>query len=266
MKQQLNKLFGRKAENPSWNQIIGWWELRRVAFNIILLCCGILSILIMALVVRGAGDFISPLAMIGFAFFANLFYTGGWIAELLVKMGKHNTNVWGTRSFKIGLIFAICCTFLPPVIFSIRGISSGEMVSSPYSHFATDKPIFNELVGSYQLDIQKADYISKKDITKHPEMTLRADSTFIVVNFPIFSTFDNYELCNGEGKWQIGKHSSFNTWTISVLYDTLNEVDTKRGKGKLGTEYFIYNNKPPYKIYDIASDPDEWTGVLYRKK
>ena len=265
MKQMLKRLFRRNAEILSWNQIIGWWEIRRIAFNIILLGSGIFSILIMALVVKGVGDFISPLAVFGFAIFANLFYTGGWLVELIVKISKHNTSVWGIRSFKVGLLFAICCTFLPPLIFSFRGIASGEMVSSPYSNFATDKPVFSELVGSYQLDIQKADYISKKDISIQPRITLNADSTFIVTNFPIFGLSENYEMCNGHGKWTIEKGSPDGTWAISVLYDTLYDSSTKKSRVKLRTEYSVYNNKPPYKIYDVVSDPDEWAGVLYKK-
>jgi hypothetical protein len=265
MKSFLNKLFERKNKNLSTTQIIVWWEIRRFAFNIIVLFSGILSLLLMSLVVKGVGDFISSLAIFGFAFLANLFYTGGWIVELFIKKGKNDTSAWATKSFMIGTIFSICCTWVPPIIFLIQDITAGKMVSSPYSHFASDKPAVNELAGSYQLDLQKVDYLSKQDILKQPEIDLKTDGTFAVKNFPIFVSFHNYDICNGNGKWQLDKHSSFNTWIIFVLYENLYDANTKAGKEKFGTEYFIYNNKPPYQIYDIVGDPDEWAAVLFKK-
>lgn len=266
MKREIfNKLFGHTLENRKWYHIIAWWEIRRIAFNIILLFSGLISLIIFSFVVEGAGDFIQPLAVFGFAFLANFFYTGGWITELFVRIKKTNTNSWGAKSFKVGLIISICFTFIPPIFFAIGGIANGERFSSPYSHFASDKPKFTNLIGTYKIDSKKADYISIKDKLKNPTIILNIDSTFSVTNFPIFGSFEDYELCNGSGKWTLDKHSSFNSWTISVSYDTLYNSQTFKSKGRLGTDYFIYNNQTPYKIYDIASDPDEWAGIIYGK-
>ncbi len=62
------------------------------------------------------------------------------------------------------------------------------------------------------------------------------------------------------------KHSSFESWVIFVRSDSVYNSKTLKATERIGTDYFIYNNKPPYKIYVIAGDPDQWTGVLYKKK
>jgi len=178
---------------------------------------------------------------------------------------NRNTNSWGIKSFKVGLIISICCTFIPVIFFAISGLVSCEKYNSLYSHFATNKPSFNQLIGKYKMDLEKADYISDIDKAKVPEIILNADSTFSVSNFPIFVSFEKYELCNGIGKWSIEKDSSFGTWAISVLYDSLYNSQTLKTKGRLSTYYFVYENKPPYKIYNIANDPDTWAGIIYNK-
>ena len=43
----LDKLLEVKTENRSFIQVIIWWELRRILYNIIVLIAGILSIVIM---------------------------------------------------------------------------------------------------------------------------------------------------------------------------------------------------------------------------
>ena len=261
----LKTLFGHELEDRKWYHIIGWWEVRRIAFNLILLISGIISITIMSLVVDGVWDFIHPLSIFGFAFLANFFYTGGWIIELLVKTGKQNTNSWGSKSFKIGLIISICFTFIPPLLFSIGGIVSGERFSSPYSHFASERPDFNDLVGTYKMDSEKSCCITDDDKRNNINLTLNADSTFSVENIPTFGFFENYELCNGTGKWTIRKYSSFDSWSISMRYDSLYNSQTSEKKDNQSLSYFIYNNEPPYKLYEIVSDPDSWAGILYEK-
>jgi hypothetical protein len=49
---------------------------------------------------------------------ANVCYTGGWIAELLLSRFKHDryTNAFGVRAFRLGVKFSICVTLFPAVL------------------------------------------------------------------------------------------------------------------------------------------------------
>ena len=74
----------------SW-QIICWWEIRRILYNAILFAIGITSIVsmewLMEKVIPVGRDAIEPFALtIGIMIYgivANLFYTLGWLVELV---------------------------------------------------------------------------------------------------------------------------------------------------------------------------------------
>jgi hypothetical protein len=171
--------------------------------------------------------------------------------------------------------------FAPNIIFAIEGIIKGEKVSSPYSHFATDKPEFSEIVGEYQLDNASARYLLPDDrkLIGNIKIDLRPDSKFIFENLPIFGPFDDYCIANGKGEWEIEKYSSFQPWALLMKFDPfeisgtgrrrfanrrLFESVEKRNRGFI-TTYFIYHNRPPYAIYVIISDPDNWEGLIFNK-
>ncbi len=268
MRRLYNILFSHRLDDRKWYHVIAWWELRRIAFNAIILFSGLISLICFHFVVVGAVDFIHPMTPILFVFMANFFYTSGWIIELLLRLfGKLNTNKIAIRLLKIGLVLTIIGTFLPTILFGVFAVIDGERQSSPYSHFAQDKPDFKELIGTYYLDPKNATYLTDHDKDLQGHITLKSDSTFTITNYPIFNDFDNYDICNGIGKWKLEKYFSFGyPWTISVHYDSLTIAKTNQSRQGLFTNLFIYNNKPPYKLYDIVSDPDEWAKVMYERK
>lgn len=49
----LDKLLQVKTEDRSFFQVIVWWELRRILYNIIVLIAGILSLVIMLIAASG---------------------------------------------------------------------------------------------------------------------------------------------------------------------------------------------------------------------
>jgi hypothetical protein len=96
--------------------IIGWWESRRLHFNLWIGVTGFVTWWLV-LIAGGASvkpgvDFEEPLAMIlgpiANAILANVFYTSGWILDVV-------TSADGPRKtlFKIGLIFSVVLTALP---------------------------------------------------------------------------------------------------------------------------------------------------------
>lgn len=122
--------LGRR-ENPAssaW-QAIGWWEARRIPFNIIVGAAGAVSgIALLAMGLVGELLFNVPfglpdppifavVAVVFYAVAANVCFTGGWVAELIVRRTWPNeSDGFATLSFTLGLGFAVVVTLLPPVI------------------------------------------------------------------------------------------------------------------------------------------------------
>jgi len=68
-------IFKITTADRKWYEIILWWELRRILYNIGMYCAGLLSFYIAYVTI--------PLIYLGVAFLLNVFYTLGWIIELL---------------------------------------------------------------------------------------------------------------------------------------------------------------------------------------
>ena len=130
LRQIRSSALGRRASPllSAW-QIIGWWEARRIPFNLIVGVAGILTsvgILVTALISEhltnepiGMPD--PPvLAVVGAVVFvlgANACYTGGWIGELIVRRAwPDQSELFGTLMFTLGLVFAVVVTLSPAVV------------------------------------------------------------------------------------------------------------------------------------------------------
>ncbi|MEO6845944.1 MAG: hypothetical protein ABI443_01410 [Chthoniobacterales bacterium] len=107
-----------------WDAIV-WWELRRILFNLIILVVGCLSIGILIFIgshyAQPGQDVLEPMAMlvgaVMYAIAANLFYSMGWISEVLWSNGDTSrTESIRQKVFVIGVIFSIGLTLLPGII------------------------------------------------------------------------------------------------------------------------------------------------------
>ena len=102
----LGILLGIKKEDRSWIDIIGWWEIRRIPFNLIVLFLGLLSFCFAYTSI--------PLIYVFLAFSLNILYCFGWILDIhLVKADKAmgvNVN-HSKRLFLIFLVFSILGIF-----------------------------------------------------------------------------------------------------------------------------------------------------------
>jgi hypothetical protein len=120
----------RHARQYDTREIVKWWENRRVFYNevvgivglvtvFLMICCGIISELLVgeAIGIPASPIFI-PFGAIVFGFLANVCYTGGWIAELLLSRFKPdtNTNAFGVIAFRMGVTFSVSVTLLPAVL------------------------------------------------------------------------------------------------------------------------------------------------------
>ena len=119
----LNPLLSVKYEDRNVLQIIGWWEVRRPLYNVIVLVCGLISMTIMSLLVELEPweDVVEPIVVLGFAFLCNLGYTLGWITEIMID----KTKTYGPKMFEVGLYFTLFWVVLPTLIHIILWISRG---------------------------------------------------------------------------------------------------------------------------------------------
>ena len=138
-------LFHRDAHVGGVWQTIGWWEVRRVPFNLILGIVGMVTVVTGTVAMSLANAFLEtpihrpdpPLFFFAllYAVVVNVLYTGGWLAELVLG------RCWGTVqdglavvSFRLGLLLSVVVTLMPAVIavaFAVHAILTRRPLISP---------------------------------------------------------------------------------------------------------------------------------------
>lgn len=102
--------------------ILGWWERRRLPYNIIVGVSGVLSIglaVFLRWLPPGGGFFGLPpwQPVVVFAVLANVFYTLGPTLEILVdKLWGRKVLPIGPALYRMGLTFSVGLTFLPAMM------------------------------------------------------------------------------------------------------------------------------------------------------
>ncbi len=128
-------LCRRDAPISTARNTIGWWESRRIPFNLVVGSAGILSCIIIGIVGVGSeillgSEFGFPnppaFALIGiliYGIMANVCFTGGWIAELVVrKIWPREADRFASTSFSLGLVFSVLLTLTPGIVIGAGGI------------------------------------------------------------------------------------------------------------------------------------------------
>jgi len=123
-------LFTRPDGQQSTGQTIGWWEARRIPFNLAVGAAGLVSlatvfaceIIVESVQHVPAGPMPDPpffllVAMLAYGVGANLCYTLGWVVELFVRwIWRERAGSFGPISFVLGLAFSIAFTLLAGVL------------------------------------------------------------------------------------------------------------------------------------------------------
>jgi hypothetical protein len=109
-------------------RIVGWWERRRLTFNIAVGAIGVFAIAytqLLGLLVGwpNQGPPLPLVVVYGVA--ANVCYTFGWISELLVErwLGRPVYGL-GPALFRHGMVFSVGLTFLPVVLATFGAIGT----------------------------------------------------------------------------------------------------------------------------------------------
>ena len=128
-------LCRRDSPVNSAREAIGWWEARRIPFNLIVGSTGILTCIIVGVVALGSellfnsefGFPDSPLfAVIGvimYGILANVCFTGGWVTELIVRrVWPSQADRFATLTLSLGVIFSVLLTLAPAMVIGAAGI------------------------------------------------------------------------------------------------------------------------------------------------
>jgi hypothetical protein len=131
-------LFTRESGAQTARQVVAWWELRRVLYNVIVGSVGVIAAVIMVITAmtceqRGGDPIGVPdppiLAIFGvlaYGVMANICYTGGWVAELVVRRFRPRAHQrLGQLAFGAGLAFSVLITLLPAALAVSFAVATG---------------------------------------------------------------------------------------------------------------------------------------------
>ncbi|MBI1963355.1 MAG: hypothetical protein HY616_02680 [Candidatus Rokubacteria bacterium] len=119
-------LFSHQLEKSHPAHVVAWWELRRLPYNVIVGATAALSLGVFFAVgftcERAAGvplGFPTPpllvaIAVLAYGVVVNVFYTGGWILELLVaRLWRVSTPAFGPIAFTLWTTLSVVVTLIP---------------------------------------------------------------------------------------------------------------------------------------------------------
>jgi len=124
----VKTLFEPAKDPSSFPNIVKWWELRRIAFNVLVGAVGIVSFIVNLwlwttyIQKPNEDDGFGPVVpAIVFGILANFFYTSGWIVEgLALAIRKRGSPEIGPRLFKLGLGSSLVLASLPGLILAVE--------------------------------------------------------------------------------------------------------------------------------------------------
>jgi hypothetical protein len=132
---RVSVLCRRDAPVNSARDVIGWWEARRIPFNLIVGSAGILTCIFIGIVGLSSellfkSEFGLPdpplfalVAIVIYGVIANVCFTGGWIIELLIRqMWPWEADRFATLSFSLGIVFSVLLTLSPAFLVGTVGL------------------------------------------------------------------------------------------------------------------------------------------------
>lgn len=102
--------------------VIFWWEIRRIQYNLALFGAGVVTI---AVILTAGSRYVEHFDFEPFGIFvgavlyglaANAAYTLGWITELLWTANSQETAIRRRRMFRLGLLGSLALTLLPALV------------------------------------------------------------------------------------------------------------------------------------------------------
>jgi hypothetical protein len=133
---KLEKTFKVDVAEKKWWKIILWWEIRRPLYNLFLLLFLGVTLAIFSFLPndRLLVFYPGPMLALGFYFgiilfivFANVFYTSGWIFQLIMRnMNWKEINYLSNKAYILGLIMTAFITLAPVILGILNFIFSNK--------------------------------------------------------------------------------------------------------------------------------------------
>ena len=272
----IKKIFFLKTEEKNWLKIILWWEIRRILYNFLLALLGILSLTILSFIIKDLWSFYSPpflffMMVIVFIISANVFYTSGWIFQLTYRNSKNKLiNKIKPKIFIYGIYISAFVTLLPCFSSGIYTVVSGKRIKSAYADFTTEKPNMKDIYGEYKLSEKTKKELNISEIESQKiKIRFYDDGIFEFENYPqneYSKNFTDFHNINAKGKWKMELNQ--NNWILSLNFEKI--INSKTGNEEndkyFYTSYNLIGDSPPYGIYSLIGDPDNWEGIKMEKK
>jgi hypothetical protein len=129
--------FVAPKELYSWGDVIVWWEVRRIPYNLIVGLAGIVSLplyflfLCLADGIKPGEDAIEPMALIVapivIPIVINIAYTAGWMVELILYIVRRKYSpAIGPALLVLGLSFSLFVIFFPSVVWCVAWICKSQ--------------------------------------------------------------------------------------------------------------------------------------------
>lgn len=106
-------------------EIIAWWEIRRVPYNLIIGITAVFSLALFLLLITAVGelkpgeDAVEPMALMAAAVIMNLCYTAGWVVELVLMAIRRHDARMGPLLFKAGTAFSLVVAVIPSAFWGV---------------------------------------------------------------------------------------------------------------------------------------------------
>lgn len=120
MKPIFSWLFKVPDGDRSILSVVGWWEIRRIPYNILIGLFGLVCLLIFYLFIQSSGhlqvgeDAVEPTALFIAPILINFAYTAGWVIELISRgLFREQSRLIGPTLLKAGIVFSMFMVSLP---------------------------------------------------------------------------------------------------------------------------------------------------------
>ena len=122
-------LFADPPEPRSAWSIIRWWEVRRIAYNLIVGGVGLLSLAAFLGLIGLCGhlepgeDAFEPIALFVGVVAANICYTAGWVTEVFLLRRNPSGPSAAPQLLGSGLVFSLFVVLLPALLWAITCVT-----------------------------------------------------------------------------------------------------------------------------------------------
>jgi hypothetical protein len=118
--------FSTPREPRSAMDVVAWWEVRRIPYNLIVLIAGMVSLPLFLVFIelahglKAGEDAVEPMALVVAVVVGpcavNLAYTAGWIVELFLRLAwRGRAAAIGPTLMRLGLSFSLLVVFFPAI-------------------------------------------------------------------------------------------------------------------------------------------------------